>query len=98
MTSIRRPSKMEFVMASVCVGAAKPDVAELKTASVKRRFWVYHGRGAESAISIKMLSYGSQDRRASTPLTARLSPIGGHQHARPERRVPTSRMYSRASS
>ena len=49
MTSIRRPSKMEFVMASVCVGAAKPDVAELKTASVKRRFWVYHGRGAGKA-------------------------------------------------
>ena len=39
-----------------------------------------------------------QDRRASTPLTARLSQIGGHHHARPERRVPTSRMYSRASS
>ena len=49
MTSIRRPSKMEFVMASVCVGAAKPDVAELKTASVKRRFGVYHGRGAGKA-------------------------------------------------
>ena len=34
----------------------------------------------------------SQDRRASTPLTARLSQNGGH--ARPQRRVPTSRMLS----
>ena len=48
---------------------------------------------AQSAISIKMqiavVLY--QDRRASTPLTARLSQNGGHHHARPQRRVPTSR-------
>ena len=36
----------------------------------------------------------TQDRCASTPLTARLSPNGGHHHARPQRRVPTSRMLS----
>ena len=37
----------------------------------------------------------TQDRRASTPLTARPSHNGGrHQHARPQRRVPTSRMLS----
>ena len=36
----------------------------------------------------------TQDRRASTPLTARHSHNGGHHHARPQRRVPTSRMLS----
>jgi hypothetical protein len=36
----------------------------------------------------------SQVRRESTPLTARLSPNGGHHHARPQRRVPTSRILS----
>ena len=36
----------------------------------------------------------TQDRRASTPLTARPSHNGGHHHARPQRRVPTSRMLS----
>ena len=32
--------------------------------------------------------------RASTPLTARPSHNGGHHHARPQRRVPTSRTPS----
>ena len=36
----------------------------------------------------------TQDRRASTPLTARPSHNGGHHHARSQRRVPTSRTPS----
>ena len=36
----------------------------------------------------------TQDRCASTPPTARPSHNGGHHHARPQRRVPTSRMLS----
>ena len=63
-------------------------------ALVDWRFIKLHKRQPKAVSLIHAYHTTAKDRRASTPLTARLSPNGGHHHARPQRRVPTSRRLS----